>query len=230
MTLPIKNEKTKFDLIKTDADTDEPLAGITFRIFSTADEEAEKARQVAEAVEALRASQELLKQDLFEKQQMALENLGDVTEERRAEFIANQEEELAAFEAGLEKERKALEEKLMAELEITDTSALGKDYVTDENGQIHLEDLTHENTYYVYEIATKPGYNLDSTIHTFSVDEKGLIVGEKLHQIKLTNQPNVVEISKRISREARSSPALPLPSLTRMEMRWRAGSLEKNPM
>ena len=195
--LIVKDEKTKFDLYKVDADTDRPLSGITFRIFSTADKEAEKARQVAEKVEALRADQELLKQDLFEKQQIALANLGDVTEERRTEFIANQEEELAAFEAGLAKERQALEEKLMAELEITDISGLGKDFVTDENGQIHVEDLLHENTYYIYEIATLPGYNLDTAIHEFSVDEKGLIAGQKSYTIKLTNQPNVVEISKK---------------------------------
>ena len=139
--LTIPNEKTKFDLFKEDADTDAALAGITFRIFSTVDKEAEKARQVAEAVEQLRADQELLKQDLFEKQQVALANLGDVTEERRAEFIADQEEELSAFGAGLAKERKALEEKLLKELEITDISGLGTDFVTDENGQIHAEDL-----------------------------------------------------------------------------------------
>ena len=195
--LTVKNEKTKFDLYKVDADTDKPLAGITFRIFSTADKEAEKARQVAEAVEQLRSEQEKVKQDLFEKQQVALENLGDVTEERRKEFIANQEEELSAFEAGLAKERQALEEKLMAELEITDISDLGTDFITDENGQIHVEDLLHENTYYIYEIATLPGYNLDTTIHEFTVDNKGLIGGKSRHTIKLTNQPNVAEISKK---------------------------------
>lgn len=195
--LTVKDEKTKFDLFKVDSDTDQPLAGITFRIFSTADKEAEKARQVAEAVEQLRAEQELAKQDLFEKQQLALANLGDVTEERRAEFIANQEEELAAFEAGLAKERQALEEKLMAELEITDISGLGTDFITDANGQIHVEELLHENTYYIYEIATLPGYNLDTTIHEFTVDSKGLIAGQKRYTVKLTNQPNVVEISKK---------------------------------
>ena len=195
--LAVKDEKTKFDLYKVDADTDAPLAGITFRIFSTADKEAEKARQVAQAVEQLRTEQEAAKQDLFEKQQVALSNLGDVTEERRAEFIANQEEELAAFEAGLAKDRQALEEKLMAELEITDISGLGTDFVTDENGQIHAEDLLHENTYYIYEIATLPGYNLDTTIHEFTVDDKGLIAGQKSYQVKLTNKPNVVEISKK---------------------------------
>ena len=195
--LTIPNEKTKFDLFKEDADTDAALAGITFRIFSTVDKEAEKARQVAEAVEQLRADQELLKQDLFEKQQVALANLGDVTEERRAEFIADQEEELSAFEAGLAKERKALEEKLLKELEITDISGLGTDFVTDENGQIHAEDLLHANTYYIYEIATLPGYNLDTTIHEFTVDEKGLIAGQKHYTLKLTNQPNVAEISKK---------------------------------
>ena len=137
------------------------------------------------------------KRDLFEKQQIALENLGDVTEERRTGFIASQEEELEAFEAGLAKERAALEEKLMAELEITDISGLGTDFVTDENGQIHAEDLLHENTYYIYEIATLPGYNLDTTIHEFTVDGKGLINGQKSYTVKLTNQPNVVEISKK---------------------------------
>ena len=195
--LPVKDKKTKFDLFKVDSDTDAPLGGITFRIFSSADKEAEKARQVAIAVEQLRAEQELVKQDLFEKQQVALANLGDVTEERRAEFIANQQEELAAFEAGLAKDREEYEKKLMAELEITDYSLLGSTYVTDENGQIHMENLLHGNTYTIYEIATLPGYNLDTTIHDFYVDENGLVAGQPHYEVKLTNQPNVVEISKK---------------------------------
>ena len=85
----------------------------------------------------------------------------------------------------------------MVSLEVEDTSMLGTEHVTDENGQIHVEDLLHENTYTIYETKTLPGYNLDTTIHEFTVDEKGLINGESRYVLTLANVPNIVDISKK---------------------------------
>lgn len=199
--LQVPNEKTKFDLFKVDSEQEDlPLAGITFRIFSSSDKEAEKARQVAEAVEEKRREQQPLKDDFIEKQAKALEAFSegeDVTEEDIAAYRENQEKEAADYEASLEAECAELEKALMITLEIEDTSMLGTEYVTDENGQIHVEDLLHENTYTIYETKTLPGYNLDTTIHEFTVDKNGLINGESRYTLTLANVPNNVEISKK---------------------------------
>lgn len=199
--LQVPNEKTKFDLFKVDSEQEDlPLAGITFRIFSSSDKEAEKARQVAEAVEEKRREQQPLKDDFIEKQAKALEAFSegeDVTEEDIAAYRENQEKEAADYEASLEAECAELEKALMITLEIEDTSMLGTEYVTDENGQIHVEDLLHENTYTIYETKTLPGYNLDTTIHEFTVDKNGLINGESRYTLTLANVPNNVDISKK---------------------------------
>ena len=199
--LQIPNEKTKFDLFKVDSEQEDlPLAGITFRIFSSSDREAEKARQVAEAVEAKRKEQQPLKDDFIGKQAKALETFSegeDVTKEDIAAYRENQEREAADYEASLEAECAELEKALMITLEIEDTSMLGAEYVTDENGQIHVEDLLHENTYTIYETKTLPGYNLDTTIHEFTVDKDGRINGESRYTLTLANVPNNVDISKK---------------------------------
>ena len=199
--LQVPNEKTKFDLFKVDSEQEDlPLAGITFRIFSSSDKEAEKARKVAEAVEEKRREQQPLKDDFIEKQAKALEAFSegeDVTEEDIAAYRENQEKEAADYEASLEAECAELEKALMITLEIEDTSMLGTEYVTDENGQIHVEDLLHENTYTIYETKTLPGYNLDTTIHEFTVDKNGLINGESRYTLTLANVPNNVDISKK---------------------------------
>lgn len=199
--LQVPNEKTKFDLFKVDSEQeDQPLAGITFRMFSSSDVEAEKARQIAEAVEEKRKEQQPLKEDFIEKQAQALAAYSEgeaVTEEDIAAYRESQEKEAEDYEASLEAECIELEKALMITLEIEDTSMLGTDYVTDENGQIHVEDLLHENTYTIYETKTLPGYNLDTTIHEFTVDRHGLINGESRYTLTLANVPNSVDISKK---------------------------------
>ena len=199
--LQVPDEKTKLDLFKVDSEQEDmPLAGITFRIFSSSDKEAEKARQIAEAVEAKRKEQQPLKEDFIQKQAQALAAYSEgegVTEEDIAAYRENQEREAADYEASLEAECAQLEQELMVSLEVEDTSMLGTEHVTDENGQIHVEDLLHENTYTIYETKTLPGYNLDTTIHEFTVDEKGLINGESRYVLTLANVPNIVDISKK---------------------------------
>jgi len=82
-------------------------------------------------------------------------------------------------------------------MEVTDVSAIGAEYTTDDNGQISATDLKHNNTYYIFETATRPGYNIDSTVYTFTIDENGLIDGKDHYDLTITNQADVVEISKR---------------------------------
>ena len=60
-----------------------------------------------------------------------------------------------------------------------------------------MTDLFHDTTYYIQEKATIPGYNLDSTVYEFHVDEYGMISGQSVYEMKLTNQPNILEISKK---------------------------------
>ena len=94
-------------------------------MFSSSDVEAEKARQIAEAVEAKRKEQQPLKEDFIEKQAQALAAYsegGDVTEEDIAAYRENQEREAADYEASLENECMELEKALMITLEIEDTS------------------------------------------------------------------------------------------------------------
>lgn len=69
-------------------------------------------------------------------------------------------------------------------------------HVTDKEGNIKVEYLKRNTTYTIQETKTIPGYNLDDTVHEFTVDEKGLINGESSYSVTLTNQPNVVHISK----------------------------------
>ena len=199
--LEIADEKTKFDLYKVDSENEDlPLEGVAFRMFSSSDVEAEKARQVAEAVEAKRSEQQVLKEDFIKKQAMALESYSageGITQEDIDAYRMGQEKEALDYEASLEAEVTALETELMATLEVTDTSALGEEYVTDENGHIHVEDLLHGNTYTIYEIRTLPGYNMDTAIYEFTVDDKGLIDGKSSYEIRIANVPNIVDISKK---------------------------------
>ena len=79
----------------------------------------------------------------------------------------------------------------------SDKDKEGGNYVTDQNGKIYMTDLFHDTTYYIQEKATIPGYNLDSTVYEFHVDEYGMISGQSVYEMKLTNQPNILEISKK---------------------------------
>ncbi|MDO4648279.1 MAG: SpaA isopeptide-forming pilin-related protein [Eubacteriales bacterium] len=198
---------------------EEVLSGITFRIFSSSDKDAEKARQIAEAVEALReeqqtevaaANEEAAKElglfiqkceaELDELRESDPDSVEAKAEEHEAAILAlmAEQKEAAKALADIHNEAvKALEEKLAEELEITDFSVLGEEYVTDEEGHIHKEDLLHENTYYIYETKTLPGLNLDTAIHEFTVDENGLVDGKDYYEIRIANVPNHVQISKK---------------------------------
>ncbi len=225
-TVQAVDAKTSFNLYKVNAeDETAALEGIRFRIFSSADVEAEKALQIARAVEALRADQQAEMDGLFTAQAEELAAIeaeyqgyydayvaGGHTEEEITAFeeennaalsaaLAEKEAEHQAAAAALQESQEAavtaLEEQMMSELEITDYSALGTEYATDADGLICREDLLHGATYYVYETETLPGYNLDAAVYEFTVDDNGLIGGEDNYTIKIGNTPNSVEISKK---------------------------------
>ena len=69
-------------------------------------------------------------------------------------------------------------------------------YVTDKDGKITITHLTKDTTYTVQEVKTIPGYNLETEVVEFTVDENGLINGERVHEITFTNVPNEVHFSK----------------------------------
>ncbi len=82
-------------------------------------------------------------------------------------------------------------------LEAEQLLGLGKEYVTDDTGHILVEDLHHDMTYYVFESETLPGYNLETGLYRFHVDEKGLIDGQPVYTLKISNTANLADISKR---------------------------------
>lgn len=240
-----------FDLYKVNADDeDEKLEGVVFRLFSSSDQETEKARQIAEAVEALRAEQQqtanaanteaatilgVLLQECDTENDTIRKTYADKLKEYQEEG-SHSEEELFAFKESNEaelvkklqekrieheakilalmKEQKEaeqkladsnnqavrdLEAKLMEELQITDFSILGTEVMTDQDGHYHQDDLIPGTTYFLYEISTLPGFNLDTNQYEFRVDENGLIDGKENYVMMLTNQPNHVEILKKSS-------------------------------
>ena len=240
-----------FDLYKVNADDEsEKLEGIVFRLFSSSDQEAEKARQIAEAVEALREEQQItvnaantaaatalgtllqecdsendeirktyankLKEyqeegDHSEEEILAFKEANEAEmsvklQEKRTEhetkiltLMAEQKEAAQTLSDSNDQAVRDLEEKLMEELQITDFSMLGTEFVTDQNGHYHQENLTLGTTYFLYEISTLPGFNLDTNCYEFKVDENGLIEGKENYVLRLANQPNHVEISKKSS-------------------------------
>ena len=243
--------EASFDLYKVNADNlDEKLEGIRFRLFSSSDQEAEKARQIAEAVESLRGEQQLAVNAANTEAATALGKLLQECEAETDELHStyagklktyqeegtHTEEEIQAFKEANDAELaeklsekrtehetkilvlmseqkeaaqkladsndqavKDLEARLMEELQITDFQMLGTEFTTDKNGHYHQEHLTAGATYFLYEISTLPGFNLDTNQYEFHVDEDGLIEGRENYILKLSNQPNHVEFSKKSS-------------------------------
>lgn len=64
----------------------------------------------------------------------------------------------------------------------------GKKLTTDQDGKAELENLKKNSTYYVTELQTREGYQLDETIYTFQIDENGWIQGKSVYTLKLINE------------------------------------------
>lgn len=85
------------------------------------------------------------------------------------------------------------------ETQVTGSSMSGTEFKTDQEGHYHQDNLIPGTTYFLYEISTLPGFNLDTNKYEFQVDEQGLIDGNANYTLTLKNQPNHVEISKKSS-------------------------------
>ncbi len=59
-------------------------------------------------------------------------------------------------------------------------------YTTDENGQIKLQYLS-PGTYQIQEVQAPPGYVLNDTVYTFTIDENGLTEGVELYELTVGN-------------------------------------------
>lgn len=73
----------------------------------------------------------------------------------------------------------------------------GRLLITDDKGEITVEDLLHDTVYYLVETKAPEGYVRDETIHKIQVDEKGWIEGKERYCLNLENAPVQVEISKK---------------------------------
>ena len=72
----------------------------------------------------------------------------------------------------------------------------GKRLVTDKEGRITFDNLKHGCTYYLTEAEPLEGYQEDTQIYSFQVDEDGLIQKEKEYTLKLTNTVKTEEVPK----------------------------------
>lgn len=134
---------------------------------------------------------------------------GQIGNEQTGNDQADSQENLIMAELNIPNEKTRLElMKIDSETETPMTGvifALWEKYqedtviiaVTDENGSIAFENLKHNTSYCIQEKETLPGYVLDTTVYEFETDGKGKIADGGVWQIQLTNQPNVMEISKK---------------------------------
>ena len=76
-------------------------------------------------------------------------------------------------------------------------AGLGREYTTDKDGRIHIEDLKHDTVYYIIESQTLEGYYLTDEIWKVTVDKNGLIDGQPVYLLKISNVANNVEITKK---------------------------------
>lgn len=216
----VKNRKTFVELSKVDAyDSLKVLPGSSFRIFTEEEVEEKRIERYNEELNAFQKNQAEEKDIFFKEQEKkyaafldaqekALQTCRDEghTEEEVAKLLEAQAAEKELFEAqkiaeeetmnaAWDTEYKAFLIKLKAELKI-DLKTVGKEYVSDKNGYIRIENLKHDKKYYLIESEKPDGYNLDQTIHVIETDENGLIAGKESAQLIIGNIPNIVQISK----------------------------------
>lgn len=212
-----KNRKTRIEVSKVDVyDNLKPLAGITFRIFTDADADAGKVVAYNQKLSEFTASQAEALNAMLSEQEERYQTLLSTQEESLATYQAENpaEEDLNAFkdtqantleqalgEAESEAEMFLAQQETTLAAFLTDLqtsmqlASIGKEYETDKNGKIRMENLKHGTTYYVVETKTLPGYNLDPKVYEIPVDEHGLIAGEAEYFLALSNAPNVVQFS-----------------------------------
>ena len=68
--------------------------------------------------------------------------------------------------------------------------------MTDGQGRIRFENLKQNTVYCLQETETLSGYVLDPEVYEIQVDEQGRIQGQPVWEIRLSNVPNLLDISK----------------------------------
>lgn len=187
VTVKVANYKTTFELSKLDSlDTMKVLPGITFKIFSEKDVSREKVEEYMQGLTAKRSELQAAMNDLISKN-ASEEEINELREENQKKL----EEYKAAYGLALD--------------------GIGVDLTTDNEGYIRLQNLHHSMRYYVTEIKTLDGYNLEPDIYSFDVDADGLVNGNRKYSMTITNTPNVLQITKT---DATGEKELPGASLT----------------
>lgn len=187
VTVKVANYKTTFELSKLDSlDTMKVLPGITFKIFSEKDVSREKVEEYMQGLTAKRSELQAAMNDLISKN-ASEEEINELREENQKKL----EEYKAAYGLALD--------------------GIGVDLTTDNEGYIRLQNLHHSMRYYVTEIKTLDGYNLEPDVYSFDVDADGLVNGNRKYSMTITNTPNVLQITKT---DATGEKELPGASLT----------------
>lgn len=187
VTVKVANYKTTFELSKLDSlDTMKVLPGITFKIFSEKDVSRKKVEEYMQGLTAKRSELQAAMNDLISKN-ASEEEINELREENQKKL----EEYKAAHGLALD--------------------GIGVDLTTDNEGYIRLQNLHHSMRYYVTEIKTLDGYNLEPDVYSFDVDADGLVNGNRKYSMTITNTPNVLQITKT---DATGEKELPGASLT----------------
>ena len=69
-------------------------------------------------------------------------------------------------------------------------------YTTNNKGVINITKLNHNTVYEVKEVKAPDGYTLDSTVRTFTVDEKGRISNNQTYSLELIDTPVEITLTK----------------------------------
>ena len=187
VTVKVANYKTTFELSKLDSlDTMKVLPGITFKLFNEKDISREKVEEYMQGLTAKRSELQAAMNDLINKN-ASEEEINNLREENQKKL----EEYKAEYGLALD--------------------GIGTDLTTDNEGYIRLQNLHHSTRYYVTEIKTLDGYNLEPDIYSFDVDADGLVNGNRKYSMTITNTPNVLQITKT---DATGEKELPGASLT----------------
>lgn len=215
--LSIGHSKTYIDVSKVDSeDGFKPLKGVTFRIFTDADVKPEKVKEYNNRISSFLENQNIALEEFLRGQEEEYQQLLQIQQEsldtyraeghsqaeienfrntqkksleqyetdaaqKKEEFIAKQEKSLAAFKSDLS-------ESMNIHLD-----EIGKEYTTDADGFVRMENLKHGTAYYVLETKTVDGYNADQNIYEVYVDENGLIDGRSSYFLELSDTANVVK-------------------------------------
>ena len=186
-SLSVENEMTALEIEKTDGQSGACLAGVSFRLWEKEGQEEPSGVLETAPEDATEDAWKSDGEDDTQKETEGMEEAGDSGDEAAGEPGDGTEEagdsgDEAAGEPG----------------DGTETAQAGSERfaVTDENGRIRFDHLKQNTVYCLQETETLPGYVLDPEIYEIQVDSFGRIQGQAVWGMKLSNVPNLLEISK----------------------------------